>query len=75
MATKVMMIMLVSNSLVQVETLEAAIIDRYLGMRQCRNQLGGGEGMRDRFGRPRREPPYYLYAVAARADSPFAIGS
>ena len=71
----IMAVVLVSDSLIQIETLESAVIERYRGMRQCRNQQGGGEGMRKRLGEPRREPPYYLYVVAVRADSPLAIGS
>lgn len=50
-----------SNSLAQIEMLEASLVDyfRTLAPIQCRNTLGGGEGMRFKDGRPRNPPPFF----------------
>ena len=58
-----------SNSLAQIEMMEAALIDFYIetAPKPCRNVLKGGEGMRTKQGTPKRPPPYFLYVVAANA--------
>ena len=65
-----------SNSLAQIEMLEASLIDYFqrLAPVQCRNTLGGGEGMRHKSGRPRNPPPYFLYVVGANAAQNKRIG-
>lgn len=64
-----------SNSLAQIETLEACLIDFYLDTSPgpCRNVAKGGEGMRTKDGFPRNQPPYFLYAVAADASQKISI--
>ena len=59
-----------TNSLAQVEVLEAALIDYFTGQssRQCRNVLRGGEGMRA-SGFPKYQAPYFVYVVASNAAS------
>ena len=50
------------------EMLEAAVIaEFYDNGRQCRNQLRGGESMRDKNFVPRFPPPYYVYCAATNA--------
>ena len=65
-----------SNSLAQIEALEACLINVYqhTAHRQCRNVLPGGEGMRHKDGKPRNPPPYFLYVVAANAWQSKRIG-
>ena len=65
-----------SNSLAQIETLEACLIDLYATPNQspCRNVAKGGEGMRTKSGAPRKDPPYFLYVVAANASQMKRIG-
>ena len=65
-----------SNSLAQVEALEAALIDYFMhtAPRECRNILLGGEGMRKKNGHPRNPPPYFVYVVAADASKRKRIG-
>lgn len=65
-----------SNSLAQIETLEACLIDFYLETDPgpCRNIAKGGEGMRTKRGKPRNQPPYFLYVVAANASQMKRIG-
>lgn len=65
-----------SNSLAQVEALEAALIDHFMHIapRECRNILLGGEGMRKKNGSPRNPPPYFVYVVAADASKRKRIG-
>lgn len=65
-----------SNSLAQIEALEASLIDFYqfVAPKQCRNTLPGGEGMRKRNGQPNNPPPYFLYVVAANAAEKLGIG-
>ena len=65
-----------SNSLAQIEMLEASLVDyfRTLAPMQCRNTLGGGEGMRFKDGRPKNPPPFFLYVVAANASINKRIG-
>ena len=69
-----MMILLVSNSVMQVECFEAFLIDYYRDQKECRNLQGGGESLRSWDGFPRNPAPYYVYCVGARADSPYGIG-
>ena len=59
-----------SNSLAQVEALEACLIDFFqsTARTQCRNLSAGGEGMRKKGGTPKNPPPYFLYVVAANAS-------
>lgn len=59
-----------TNSLAQVEVLEASLIDLFKSLYpvQCRNRLGGGEGMRTKSGHPNNPPPYFVYVVAANAS-------
>ena len=66
-----------SNSLAQIEALEACLISFYqeTAHRQCRNVLPGGEGMRHKDGKPRNPPPYFLYVVAANASKNKRIGT
>lgn len=66
-----------TNSLAQIETLEACLIDFYLESSHsgpCRNIAKGGEGMRTKKGFPRNPPPYFLYVVAANAAQIKRIG-
>lgn len=65
-----------SNSLAQIETLEACLISAYLDTEPgpCRNIAKGGEGMRTKAGFPRHIPPYFLYVVAANASQMKRIG-
>ena len=65
-----------SNSLAQIEALEACLIHHYVDKSpgQCRNVLLGGEGMRKKSGLPKAPPPYFLYAVAADASQMKRIG-
>ena len=65
-----------SNSLAQIETLEACLIDYFLETEPnpCRNIARGGEGMRTKQGFPRSQPPYFLYVVAANASQMKRIG-
>lgn len=59
-----------TNSLAQVEMLEASLIHVFKESFpvQCRNTLGGGEGMRNKCGKPKNPPPYFVYVVAANAS-------
>lgn len=65
-----------TNSLAQVETLEACLIDWHLEFHPgpCRNKAKGGEGMRTKQGFPKNPPPYFLYVVAANAAQMKRIG-
>lgn len=64
-----------SQSLAQIEALEASLIDSFSSEApQCRNILPGGEGMRMRDGQPRHSPPYFVYVVAANASQMKRIG-
>lgn len=65
-----------SNSLAQIEALEACLIDFYVenASKTCRNVLKGGEGMRTKQGIPKKPPPYFLYVVAANAAQMKRIG-
>lgn len=65
-----------SNSLAQIEALEASLIDFYMdnAPRNCRNRLLGGEGMRKKIGYPKNPPPYVVYVVAANASKNKRIG-
>ena len=65
-----------SNSLAQIETLEASLISSFLESDPgpCRNVAKGGEGMRTKKGFPRSQPPYFLYVVAADASQMRRIG-
>ena len=65
-----MVVMYQSDELGAIEMLEAALISRHCHLKQCRNVLRGGEGMRDNMFQPKFEPPYFCYCVSARADRP-----
>ena len=65
-----MLIMFQSSDLDFVEMLEAALISHHVHLRQCRNILRGGEGMRDSMFNPKFDAPFYCYCTAARADGP-----
>jgi hypothetical protein len=57
------------ENLVQIELLEAALIDVYSdGERKCRNKRGGGESMRTKLWTPRFPPPYFCYVAASPAN-------
>ena len=66
-----------SQSLAQIEVLEASLIDyfREKAPTQCRNVSAGGEGMRRKDGKPKNKPPFFLYVVAANASQPKRIAS
>ena len=65
-----MVVMYQSDELGAIEMLEAALISQHCHLKQCRNVLRGGEGMRDNMFQPKFEPPYFCYCVSARADRP-----
>lgn len=65
-----MVVMYRSDELGAVEMLEAALISQHCHLKQCRNVLRGGEGMRDNVFQPKFDPPYFCYCVSARADRP-----
>ena len=65
-----MVVMYQSDELGAIEMLEAALISQHCHLKQCRNVLRGGEGMRENMFQPKFEPPYFCYCVSARADRP-----
>ena len=62
---RVMWCLHISDSLGEIEMLEAALISHHLGKAGCRNDALGGEGLRGREG----GPPFFCYAVARAADA------
>ena len=74
---KKMWLIHITMNLSQVECIESHLISIFKGDRDgsCRNQRGGGEGMRVKDGSAKYPAPYFVYVVAARADQREAIGS